>query len=162
MMFLYAKHPVLIITLPSLNASKPSIATCNADTEAVRRQLLLIETEGKDVVMVNHSYGGIPGAGAARGLSKSTRTKDGKAGGVIGLIYMSAIMVPEGMSLLGFLGGHHAPWIRENQVCSRGRNVSPLLRTNICPPYSPPRILARYPTPSRLFTAMSIQILRVG
>ncbi len=77
--------------------------------------------------MVNLSYDGIPGGGAARDLSKSTRTKDGTAGGVIGLVYVSAFEVPERMSLLGFVGGHHAPWVRKNQLSSRGRNVSPLL-----------------------------------
>ncbi len=40
---------------------------------------------------------------------------------------MSAFVVAERMSLLGFVGGHHAPWVRKNQVFSRGRNVSPLL-----------------------------------
>lgn len=40
---------------------------------------------------------------------------------------MSAFVVPERMSLLGFVGGHHAPWVRKNQVSSHGRNVSPLL-----------------------------------
>ena len=77
--------------------------------------------------MVNLSYDGIPGGGTARGLSKSTLTKEGTAGGVIGLVYMSTFVVPERMSLLGFVGGHHAPRVRKNQVSSRGRNVSPLL-----------------------------------
>ena len=75
-----AGHPVLMISLPGLNAIEPSTATCRADAEAIRRQLLpLIEKEGKDLVVVSHSYGGIPGGGAAHALSKCARTKNGKA-----------------------------------------------------------------------------------
>ena len=120
-----AGHPVLVASLPSLNASDPSVATCHADAKAVRQQLIpLIETESKDVVVIAHSYGGIPGGGSASGLSKSTRTREGKAGGVIGLVYMSAFVVPEGMSLLDFLGGQHAPWLRANQVRLQCRNAT--------------------------------------
>ena len=67
--------------------------------------------------MVCHSYGGIPGGGAAQGLSKSTRVKEGKEGGVLGLICICAIIVPEGKSLGGFMG-EHAPYLKVDNVCT--------------------------------------------
>lgn len=88
------------------------------DVISIREKLLsLLETDGKDVIVIAHSYGGVPAAGAAYGSSKATRTKDGKAGGVLGLIYMCAFIVPNVASALEYLGGKHAPFVREGQVC---------------------------------------------
>ena len=110
-------YPTFTATLPSVGSSSPTTATCSEDTNFVRRQLLpLIENEGKDVLLLTHSYGGIAGAGAAHGLSKTTRTQEGKKGGVIGLIYLSAFVVPEGTSLLMALGGKHAPFLVPDNV----------------------------------------------
>ena len=53
-----------------------------------------------------------------RGLSKRTREREGKIGGVLGLVYNSAFVVPEGVSLLEFLGGKHAPFVVEGNVSS--------------------------------------------
>ena len=112
-----AGYPVVVASIPSFNAKDPFTCDCHSDTEAVRQQLLaLIETDGKDVIVYTHSYGGIPGGGAAHGLSKSTRSLQGKTGGVVGLIYMSAFVVPQGQSLLEYLGGKHAPYLVENKV----------------------------------------------
>ena len=126
-----AGYPTLVASLPSLNAREPATATCTADAESVRRQVLpLIENEGKDVLLVSHSYGGIPAGGAALGLSKSTRTKDGHRGGIIGMVYISSFVVPEGLSLLGLMGGKHPTYVKENRVSSisslamRGHKIS--------------------------------------
>lgn len=48
--------------------------------------------------MVMHSYAGNPGSGAAYGLSVEEREEAGLKGGVVGLIYMAAFMVPSGQS----------------------------------------------------------------
>ena len=104
-------------SLPSCDAQHPRNATCSTDAEAIRRQIIdLIEPDGKDVVLVCHSYGGVPGGAAAYGLSKVARAREGKKGGVIGLIYMCGFLITEGSSLLGTLGGKHAPCVVENQV----------------------------------------------
>ena len=63
------------------------------------------------MILVAHSYGGIPAGGAAYGLSKYAREKDGRKGGIVGLVYMSAFVVPEGLSLLDYFGGKHAPYL---------------------------------------------------
>ncbi|KAL9631338.1 MAG: hypothetical protein Q9164_005947 [Protoblastenia rupestris] len=96
-----AGYPSLTTELPSFNPVDPSNTSCTADADFVRQQILpLIETDKKEVIMLPHSYGGIPAGGAARGLSKKSRSKKGIKGGVIGLLYMSAFVVPEGQSLL--------------------------------------------------------------
>ncbi|KFY15305.1 hypothetical protein V492_02086, partial [Pseudogymnoascus sp. VKM F-4246] len=105
-----------------LNPTPPAAdATCTADALSLRVQLLPLLEEGKDVVVVCHSYGGIPAGGAARGLAKKEREARDEKGGVLGLIYLTSFVVPEGVSLVQFLGGQHAPYVQQNQtglVCS--------------------------------------------
>ncbi|KFY45988.1 hypothetical protein V494_00668 [Pseudogymnoascus sp. VKM F-4513 (FW-928)] len=111
-----AGYPVHLATLPSLNPTPPAAdATCTADALSLRAQLLPIIEEGKDVVVVCHSYGGIPAGGAARGLAKKEREARNEKGGVLGLIYLSSFVVPEGASVVQFLGGEYAPFVQQNQ-----------------------------------------------
>jgi len=110
-----ADFTVLTATLPSLNPPNPLTATCTEDAKAVRKVILSLLDVGKDVVLVNHSYGGVPGNCAARGLSKATYGKPG-VGGVIGIIHMASFVVPGGTSLVDFGGGTHPPYILVNQV----------------------------------------------
>ena len=66
-------------------------------------------------MLVLHSYGGLPGGAAAYGLSKSERQGQGQAGGVIGLIYLSAFLIEEGGTLASKLpGGNLLPWISQH------------------------------------------------
>lgn len=111
-----ANFTTLIASLPSLNSAQPLTATCTKDAEAIRQVLLPLIDEGKEVVLVNHSYGGIPGSGAAHGLSKVSRSKAGKDGGIIGIVYITSFVVPEGVSLVNFGGGEHPPYVLRDQV----------------------------------------------
>lgn len=112
-----AGFPAVVAHLPSLDAKDPSSADCQKDAIAVRQQMLPLIDAGQSVVIVCHSYGGIPGGGAAHNLSKSFREKQGKQGGVIGLIYMTSFVVPRDHSLLNYLGGQHPPYLLRNEVC---------------------------------------------
>lgn len=60
--------------------------------------------EGRDIVIVTHSYGGIPGTEAAKGLAKSDREAEGKKGGVIKLVYLTSIVPPVGGSQTSVMG----------------------------------------------------------
>lgn len=66
---------------------------------------------GKDIVLVMHSYGGPPGSVAARGQSKTERKSRGLKGGVIGLVFIAALLAPEGASLRDMVGGKFHPWV---------------------------------------------------
>ncbi|KAL9012996.1 MAG: hypothetical protein Q9173_002279 [Seirophora scorigena] len=108
-----AGYGAVVATYPSCDSRTPSTTTCEHDAESVRRQCMSLMEDGgsKELVLICHSYGGIVAGGAASGLSKEDRLREGKAGGVIGLVYMSAFVVPEGTSLYDFLGGQHAPYV---------------------------------------------------
>ena len=112
-----AGYSALTAKLPSLNSQDPQKDSCSADAKAVRQEILpLIEQHGEDVVVLCHSYGGIPGGGAAHGLSKASHGKHGQKGGEVGLVYLTAFVVPEKASLLQIMGGKHAPYVVPDQV----------------------------------------------
>ena len=66
-------YPALSILLHSVGASPPDPSIDN-DVAAIRQNLTkLVEQEGKDVVLVSHSYSGVPISEAPRGLTKPER-----------------------------------------------------------------------------------------
>ncbi|RFU24005.1 hypothetical protein B7463_g12330, partial [Scytalidium lignicola] len=66
--------------------------------------------QGKEVVLVMHSYGGIPGTESAKGLLKKDRAAEQKAGGIVSLVYIASFLLPQGESLASFLGSM-PPWV---------------------------------------------------
>jgi hypothetical protein len=69
--------------------------------------------EDKVVVLVIHSYAGVPGSAAIKGLSKVERASNGSPGGIIGVTYQSAFIPSEAVAVLDLLGGQLAPWQTE-------------------------------------------------
>ncbi|RGP64202.1 hypothetical protein FSPOR_8021 [Fusarium sporotrichioides] len=94
-------------------------ATVLSDASSLRTNLLepLVEA-GKDVIVLMHSYGGMYGSQAVQGLSKSEREQSGKQGGVISLVYVSAVTPVEGKTTLEMMGtdAEHLPsWVDYNE-----------------------------------------------
>ncbi|KAE8390095.1 hypothetical protein BDV23DRAFT_183792 [Aspergillus alliaceus] len=111
-----AGYPTLTAELPSLDPGDPTVGNCGTDAALIRQHLdFLVEDEGRDVVLVMHSYASMPGGAAASGLSKSQRSQDGQKGGVLGLVCIAAFLVPEGISCAGMQGGNLPPWILLDQ-----------------------------------------------
>lgn len=63
-----------------------------------------LSDEGKDVIIIGHSYGGIPVTQSIRGLTKQERQKHGKNGGVVRVVYMTCLVPPVGQSAKDVLG----------------------------------------------------------
>lgn len=123
-LFLNANYPYVCLRLPSVGASDPKSCTASTDAAFVREKLLLpLIEDGKDVVLLMHSYGGLPGAAAAKGLSKAELKADDKKGGIIGLIFMCAFVGDEGESLLSKSGGKFDWWVVPN-VSNFSRKVN--------------------------------------
>ena len=114
-----SSFPTRYAPYPSLNPSDPTLADAAANSQHVREKsvLPLVEDEGKEVVVLMHSYGGVPGSAAVKGLGRSARAKDGKKGGVIGLIHVSGFVLAHGISVTDGTGGQLPAWVKENEVC---------------------------------------------
>ena len=106
-----AGYIVLSQQLPTLNPATPADVSVASDTAFVRQQLLapLVEA-GVDVLLVTHSYGSVPGAAAAVGMSRTQRVVEGKAGGVLGLVCIAGFLFSDGDSLFNKIGGRFERW----------------------------------------------------
>ncbi|KAH6651628.1 Alpha/Beta hydrolase protein [Truncatella angustata] len=74
------------------------------DTEAVLSVLEpLIQDKGKRVLIIGHSAGGWVATQAARPeLQLETRKAEGQSGGIVGILYMGAFIIPVGESVTSF------------------------------------------------------------
>lgn len=108
-------HETLCPHLPSCNpalAPSSSSSPFAADVATLRTTISqLINNEAKSVVVVAHSYGGMVATDAlgGLGLGRAERARDGKPGGVVDLIYMTAFVPRLGQSLAGLFGESYPP-----------------------------------------------------
>ncbi|ORY05271.1 hypothetical protein BCR34DRAFT_590937 [Clohesyomyces aquaticus] len=109
-----AAYPTFSALLPSVGATAP--VTASDDAAYVRDRMILpvLDIEERDVILVSHSYSGIPASAAAAGLSKKERVQQGKKTGVLGQVYLAAILVKggDGGNVVGAFGGGYPPHIR--------------------------------------------------
>ncbi|KAL2688960.1 hypothetical protein Neosp_003010 [[Neocosmospora] mangrovei] len=99
------------VEYPSVGAEPPNKGLAD-DANAVRASVERLSDEGKKVVLVVHSYGGLVGANAVEGLGYKQRQREGKTGGVILFVYLAAFVTPLGKSIKEMLGGQFLPWMR--------------------------------------------------
>lgn len=96
---------VIIHTLPSASRKPPqNAATLAEDAKFFGDIAEQVADQGKDFAFVMHSYGGIVGSEASRGLTKKERRAVGKQGGLIRLVYLTAVVPPLANSLNDMLG----------------------------------------------------------
>ena len=88
-------YPAVELPLPSAGAMPPHM-NFDADVESIRACITELVEEGKDVVLVVHSYTGMPGAEACKGLGKQERQHKGLKGGIIRLVFIMAYAMDEG------------------------------------------------------------------
>ena len=77
--------------------------------------------QGKDVVLLMHSYGGMVGTEATRGLSRIEREKDGSKGGIIRMVFLASIFAPPGRSTRGLYDANPGRYPRKevSQHCRK-------------------------------------------
>ncbi|PQE30488.1 methylesterase 6 protein [Rutstroemia sp. NJR-2017a WRK4] len=68
------------------------------DAANIAKEAEKLADEGKDVILVAHSYGGIPTSQSTKGLEKEERQKQGKKGGIVRIAYMTCLVPPVGGS----------------------------------------------------------------
>lgn len=78
------------IALPSVGGN-PATYDFTEDVRAIRHLVTRYADSGRDVIVVMHGYGGLPGAEALYGLGKSERERRGLRGGVVRLVFIMSV-----------------------------------------------------------------------
>ncbi|KAM5447722.1 hypothetical protein MaudCBS49596_005741 [Microsporum audouinii] len=118
-----AGYPTACLQLPGVGSSAPKDETVASNAAFVREKLLLpLLDDGKNVVLIMHSFGGCIGSIAAAGLNKKER---GSSGGIVGLIYIAAFLGKEGASLLAAMGGKFDDFIKADDATGQLDIINP-------------------------------------
>lgn len=124
--YAYLQHLLLSEGYGVLSALLPTVGTganvtAEDDTEFVRSRMLLpvLDLENHDVIMISHSYSGMPASAAAQGLGKTDRAAEGKTTSVLGQIFIASILTRggDGKDVVATFGGQLPPHI-QTDVCT--------------------------------------------
>ncbi|OJJ50753.1 hypothetical protein ASPZODRAFT_137895 [Penicilliopsis zonata CBS 506.65] len=102
-------YPCQTVAFPSIQQATV-VTSLQPDIDAVRDAVEPAADAGQDVVVVAHSWSGMPVCSALDGLSKTERERNGKPGGVVKLVFISAFVPEMGESLIKAFGGTPPPW----------------------------------------------------
>ena len=89
--------PTKLVTLASTGSSEP-LSSNKPDIAAIQIVLEDLVNAGKEVIVVAHSYAGVPACEAVKGLGRQERLGLGKSGGVVKMVFVSAWVLQEGES----------------------------------------------------------------
>lgn len=104
------------VAFPSIQQAT-SVQDLQPDIDAVRSIVTEEVDAGRDVVVISHSWAGLPVSSALDGLSKIEREENNQKGGVIRLVFLTAFIPRAGESLLGAFGGMPPPWYVRDVSC---------------------------------------------
>ena len=84
----------------SAGEGRPNVAppTMYDDAAFIAGEVEKLADQGRDVILLGHSYGGVPISESTRGLSKEQRQTQGKKGGLVALGYMTCLVPAVGDS----------------------------------------------------------------
>lgn len=104
-------NPV-VIDLPSIGRriGEPP-ATMQDDADKITSVASELLDEGQEIIIMAHSYGGIPATQSLENLSPAARHRLGKAGGVNKVVYLSAVVAPVGKSNWDLFGDNLPPFV---------------------------------------------------
>ncbi|KAM0415823.1 hypothetical protein ACHAPT_013233 [Fusarium lateritium] len=82
------------------------------DVAAIHEAMEPSLSDGKDIIVVCHSYGGIPGSAAVEGYQIHERRDKGLKGGIKHVVYIASFALPaRGLSLKMAIGGTYGHWM---------------------------------------------------
>ncbi|KAK3615457.1 hypothetical protein LTR56_026573 [Elasticomyces elasticus] len=113
--------------LPSSSLAPPAKEAFAQDVAVLRKTIRSCLTSGRDVLLLAHSYGGIPLSDALADIPQSTERDHAK---VLGVVFVAAIVPEEGESLAKAMKTGVAEWVRtEGSVCKVDDPASVLFNT---------------------------------
>ncbi|CRG92405.1 hypothetical protein PISL3812_09464 [Talaromyces islandicus] len=106
-------YEVFVGALQSASHTPPERpATMKEDAAYFRGIAEFLASQGKDVVVLGHSYGGIVATECVKGVTRAERKEQGKPGGVVRVVYLASVIGDVGQGSLEAMGGQLGPFIR--------------------------------------------------
>ncbi|OJK00926.1 hypothetical protein ASPACDRAFT_117534 [Aspergillus aculeatus ATCC 16872] len=103
------------VAFPSIQQAT-TVQDLHSDINIVRSLVQQEADNGHDILVVSHSWSGLPVNSALDGLGKAKREVAGKSGGVIKLVFLAAFLPEVGESLLGAFGGLAPEWYIHDEI----------------------------------------------
>ncbi|KAI0971519.1 Alpha/beta hydrolase fold-1 [Xylaria arbuscula] len=128
-------HPSVGLS-PDKGREVDSLPTAYDDAAGVADVVRRLANSGKDVILVTHSYGGIPATQSLKGLAKAAREIEGKAGGVVRLAYITSIVPSIGQTANDWLVDAHLGERLDFRVDDKGWMYQPFDKTIVAILYS--------------------------
>ncbi|KAJ5970115.1 uncharacterized protein N7479_000033 [Penicillium vulpinum] len=97
------------VYLPSVGPTEHYLSF-DTDVAQIRTQIEQAADAGQEVVVIVHSYGGLPANEAIKDLDIKTRQQNGLVGGVTHPFFCASFVIKEGDSLIGAFSGNDLPW----------------------------------------------------
>jgi len=88
--------------------------TWKDDAAMLREVVRPLFAEGREVVVVAHSYGGVPATHAIEGLEAT----EGRPGGFTAVVYMTAFCLPKGVDLYQATGRNYLKCMQHSEPYS--------------------------------------------
>jgi len=93
-----------------VSGSDSSIQSFDPDVREVEKVVEEVLEDGRDVILVMHSYGGVVGSEATKKfLDKAAASSSGTTR-IVGMVWVTAFVLPAGTSVMDALGGKDLPW----------------------------------------------------
>ncbi|KAI0423735.1 Alpha/beta hydrolase fold-1 [Xylaria sp. FL1042] len=73
-------------------------ATMYDDAALIAKEVEALADAGREIILVAHSYGGMPATESTKGLSVKERQKEGKKGGIVRIAYKTVLLTTPGHS----------------------------------------------------------------
>ena len=100
-----AGYDTYVNTLPSASRNPPELpASLKDDAHFFSCIIEKLVDQDKEIVLLGHSYGGLVASESAKGHSRRERSARGQRGGIVRLIFLTAIVLLEGQSVIGQQG----------------------------------------------------------
>lgn len=105
------------------------------DARVIQEMAAPLFAQGRDVVLLAHSFGGVTAAHAAAGHTVAERAAAGERGGFRALVLFGAFVIPKGVDLTSLVGGKAADFVVHGPMY-KGVRLSP--PASPLPPNTPP------------------------
>ncbi|KAK1982965.1 Alpha/beta hydrolase fold-1 [Colletotrichum cereale] len=137
------------VTLASVGSNDAKLGL-DKDVAAVRQELKTLVDKGRDVIVVAHSYGGVPVANAVEGFNYKDLMAEKKPGGVIMVVYLTSFAIPAGTGL--YSGGTMPTWWNVTDGFISPETPLPVFYADVEPKLAAKAVAALLPQPFKTIT----------